>query len=196
MKFPSEKETLQKRESFANIIAKEKDRIKVYEHLLDYGFILEGINNFSYYDKHKSNKKYKISFYIDTFYLNTVCVNFECKMLNYRHEINRVIEVISFLSEMANYNFVFNQFNQPYSDTYLGRLNFSSNNKMFIDVSDFSDVFPLVYLSKTEPNQINIFFTTINNPIFPPDFEPKSNIFPINARFLPKEIAIFLKTDY
>ena len=55
MKFPSEKETLQKRESFANIIAKEKDRIKVFEHLIDYGFILESINRFSYYNKHKSN---------------------------------------------------------------------------------------------------------------------------------------------
>jgi hypothetical protein len=196
MKFPSEKETLQKRESFANIIAKEKDRIKVFEHLLDYGFILESINRFSYYNKHKSNNKYKISFYLNTFYLNTDCVSLECKMINYCHEINRVIEVISFLSEMASYKFVFNQFNQPYLDNYLGRLNFSSNNKMFIDVSEFNDGFPIVYLSKTEPNQINVSFTTINTPVFPPDFDPKSNIFPINARFLPKEIAHILKTDY
>ena len=196
MKFPSEKETLQKREDFINIIAKEKDKVKVYEYLLDYGFILESINQFSYYNKHKSNKKYKISFYIDTFYLNTDCVSLECKIINYRYEINRVMEVISFLSEMASYNFVFDQFNQPYFDNYLGRLNFSSNNKMFIDVSYFSDGFPLVYLSKTEPNQINVFFTTINNPVFPPDFDPKSNIFPINASFLPKEIAHMLKTDY
>ena len=196
MRFPSEKETLQKRENFANVIAKEKDRIKVFEHLLDYGFILESINQFSYYNKHKSNKKYKISFYLDTLYLNTDCVSLECKMINYCHEINRVIEVISFLSEMASYNFVFDQFSQPYLDNYLGRLNFSPNNRMFFDFSDFSDGFPLVYLSKTEPNQINVSFTTINTPVFPPDFEPKSNIFPINARFLPKEIAHMLKTDY
>lgn len=189
MKFPSEKEISLRKERLARDIVLSKRHTEILEYLLDSGFVSDGFSN-SFYGEH-ANRKYKIAVNYESIYLKTDEIYLICYFIDLNNDLCRIKEVISFVSELVSYRFYFHP-NRYYDENFICNLYFNKDNKMFVDVCEFDGPVPLVYFSKTIPNQINVFYMRDADE-FPNDFEPKSNIFPIKANSLPQKYIDMIK---